>query len=184
MDEVQLTIKEIQFSNRVKNRIRALRERHNYAHYFQHILKKHKNAIADHPHRAEIEKLMKVGNFDFVHVLYQKPGTEVATCDCEFSKSSIEYRRQQGYSDLKKALDEFSGQVEELRQARETAPIGSVEYTFSKGMQVGSSFNATAAFARAKSNGGSRRKPSMHPRQRVTTMKVPARHPTSHVVQN
>jgi NTE family protein len=134
MDEVQLAIKEIQFSNRIKNRIRALCERHNYAHYFRHILENHKEAIDDHPRREEIRQLMNVGRFDIIHILYQKPGTEVATCDCEFSKASIDYRRRQGYSDMKKALDERAERAQERRLAREIVPVGSVVETFCQGL--------------------------------------------------
>ena len=150
MDEVQLTIKEIQFSNRIKNRIRGIRERHNYAYFFRHILKNHPEAIADHPHREEIRKLMNVGRFDIIHILYQKPSSEVATCDCEFSRTSIEYRRHQGYSDMKRALEERAERARERSLAREIAPVGSVVETFVKGMQVGSSFDATAALSRGK----------------------------------
>lgn len=150
MDEVQLTMKEIQFSNRIKNRIRALCERNNYAHFFRHILENHPEAIADHPHREEIRQLMNVGRFDIVHILYQKPSTEVATCDCEFSKSSIEYRRHQGYSDMKKALADRAQRFAQRRLAQQIAPDGTVVETFGKGTLLKSSFDPVAALLKAK----------------------------------
>ena len=179
MDEVQLTIKEIQFSNRIKNRIQALYERHNYAHFFRHILEKHEEAIADHPHREEIRRLMKVGRFDIIHILYQKPGTEVAACDCEFSKSSIEYRRQQGYLDMKKALAARAERTEQFRLAREIAPIGSVVETFAKGMLLESTFDPAAALARAQERDDELAAALTSPQVRRKAVKIPrlpARH--------
>jgi NTE family protein len=148
LQEVQLTMKEIQFSNRIKNRIRDLAERHNQAHWFRHIVEKHPQAIADHPHRDQIRQLMNVGRFDIVHILYQKPASEVATCDCEFSRSSIENRSRQGYSDMKKALDQRSERAKQRRLAREFAAVGSVVDTFAKGICVKSSLDAPAALSR------------------------------------
>ena len=173
MEEVNLTIKEIQFSNRSKNRIRALSERHNYAHYLRHILERHKEAIADHPHREQIRKLINLGRFDMVHILYQKPAWEVATCDCEFSKTSIESRRRQGYSDMKKALAERAERAEERRLARQIAPVGSVYETFAKGICVKSSFDTAAALARRRPTKGRRGESSVRPQFRSRAIKVP-----------
>jgi NTE family protein len=184
MDEVQLTIKEIQFSNRIKNRIRALCERHNCAHFFRHILEKHEEAIADHPHQDAIRQLMKVGRFDIIHILYQKPGAEVATCDCEFSKSSIEYRRRQGYSDMKKALADRARRAQQLRLAQKIAPMGTVVETFGKGTLLNSSFDAAAALARAKQGGGDRLESLTGPQARGQAMKVPRLHAPPHVAGN
>ena len=172
IDEVQLTMKEIQFSNRIKNRIRAVCERHNYAHFFKHIMEKHQEAIADHPHRAEIEQLVNLGRFDIVHILYEKPGTEVATCDCEFSRSSIEFRRKQGYSDMKKALDERGERAEERRLAREIAPTGSEVETFANGVCVKSTFDATAALSQARPGNRRGDRAPIVPRARTRTVKV------------
>jgi NTE family protein len=173
MDEVNLTIKEIQFSNRIKNRIRAISELHNYAHFFRHILQNHPEAIADHPHRDQIRKLMNVGRFDFIHILYQKPGSEVATCDCEFSRTSIENRRRQGYSDMKKALDERAERAPERRLAREIAPVGSVVETFAKGICVKSSFNSAQALSATRPQGAAPAKGLTSPRARNKAVKAP-----------
>jgi hypothetical protein len=153
MDEVQLTIKEIQFSNRIKNRIRDLCKRSNYAHFLRHILEKHEGAIADRPHGDEIRQLMNVGRFDIIHILYQKPGTEVATCDCEFSESSIAYRSRQGCSDMKKALADRAKRAQQRRLAQQIAPMGTVVETFGKGTLLQSLLDAAAILARRKTAG-------------------------------
>jgi NTE family protein len=172
MGEVQLTMKEIQFSNRIKNRIRSLCERHNYAHLLRYILEKHPEAIRDHPQREEIRELTKVGRFDIIHILYQKPGTEVATCDCEFSKSSIEYRRQQGYSDMKKALADRAQRFVQRRLARKISPVGTVVETFCKGTLVKSSLDLAAAMPSEKQIGSVRPQDRSGPQIRKRSTKV------------
>lgn len=173
MDEVSLTIKEIQFSNRIKNRIRAVAERHNYAHLFRHILENHKEAIADHPHRDQIRQLINVGRFDIIHILYQKPGSEVATCDCEFSKTSIENRWRQGYSDMKKALAQRAERAKERHLAREFAPVGSIVEDFAKGFCVRSSFDSALALSRTRRDKPGPAQGLTSPRARKKAMKAP-----------
>ncbi len=150
ISEVSLAMKEIQFSNRIKRNIERIAERHNYAHWFRHILREHREAIDTHPHADEIRRFLNVGRFDFVHVLYQKPSWEVPTCDCEFSKSSIRDRMEQGYDDMKKALEERRNVVERRRTAYELVPAGSVVDTFANGLLVQSSVPAAPALNRAK----------------------------------
>jgi NTE family protein len=151
--DVSLTMKEIQFSNRISRNIERVRERHNFAHYLLHINQKHKEAIANHPHRAELEQMMNVARFDIMHILYQKPASEVSTCDCEFSKSSIQDRMQQGYCDMKKALAEREQLAEDQKEARELAPVGSVVNTFAKGTLVQTSFHPARALSKMVSRG-------------------------------
>ncbi len=149
ISEVSLTIKEIQFSNRISAHLEQVRQRHTYAHWLRHILEKHPQAIADHPHREEIAEFMNLGRFDMMHIVYQKPSSEVATCDCEFSRSSIQERRAQGYSDMKKALDTRKQRVEDRKRAHKIE-LASVVDTFSKGLLVKTSFQAAPAPVRAR----------------------------------
>lgn len=150
INEVNLTMKEIQFSNRIKRNIERVAEKHNCAHWFRHIMEAHPEAIKDHPHRAEIEKFIKVNRFDIVHILYQKAAWEVTSCDCEFSRASIEDRLRQGYSDMKKALEQRQEAQRQRRPAYELAPVASVVDTFAKGTLVGTSFHSAPALERAQ----------------------------------
>ena len=176
IDEVQLTMKEIQFSNRIANRIQALHQRHKYAHFLRDIARTHPDAIAHHPHREDIEQLIDLGRFDMIHVLYQKPGTEVATCDCEFSKTSIEFRRQQGFSDMKSALADRAARRRERRLAAKLAPTGSEVETFARGMCIKSSFDATAVIS-AKRSEANARYDLTTPRTRAKRVNIPRPHP-------
>jgi len=144
--EVELAMKNIQFSNRIKLSIERIAERHNYAHWLRHILRKNPKAVEGHPHRKEIKKYVALGRFDFVHILYEKPSWEVPTCDCEFSWSSIQKRRQQGLSDMRKALEEIQHAAKERRTAYDFGATGSVIHTFAKGLHVDCSLHCAPQF--------------------------------------
>jgi NTE family protein len=134
MDDVTLTMKDIQFSNRVRNGIKAISKRHRYAYCLRQIMESHPQAIASQSQREEIGKLKKVGRFDFVQILYEKPPYEAATCDCEFSRSSIDSRIHRGYDDMKLALEDQFSRPSPRLAAGKPAPAGSMIESYKHGV--------------------------------------------------
>lgn len=147
--EVSLAMKEIQFSNRCAHNIERVAERNNHAHWFRHLLAQDKGILEKHPRRHEIMKYMKAGRFDFMHIVYKKPGWEVSTCDCEFSRSSIQDRMRQGYNDMRQALEERETMAQR-RKEYDTVPDGSVIDTFARGALAKTSFGPPPVVAPAK----------------------------------
>ena len=105
MDDVDARSKQILYSSRTRHHIDHINQKQNLKKALHHLLKAlpatgHKDSTI-----KEIKELSSQLDFDIVHVVYDAPEYEVPSSDCEFSKFSIEKRREHGYRDLKKALD-------------------------------------------------------------------------------
>ena len=109
MDEVTLKIKDLQFASRTDQQIDQIRQRH-------HLACAMKQAMAANPGKNSDLKnspLLRsygvaetMGRFDIIHIVYDKPAYEVTTCDCEFSRASIQDRAEHGFSDMKMAIEQ------------------------------------------------------------------------------
>jgi NTE family protein len=109
MDEVTLKIKELQFASRTDQHIAQVQQRHNLACALKQTL----NSSTDKGRAGQNAALLQgmgMSNleantrFDIVHIVYDKPAYEIATCDCEFSRASILDRAQRGHADMRHAI--------------------------------------------------------------------------------
>ncbi|MBP6951261.1 MAG: patatin-like phospholipase family protein [Alphaproteobacteria bacterium] len=105
MDDITLTLKNIQFSSRTTHSLKQIMNRKNLKAYISFLLKHLPADIKNSPIAKEIQKKADDTTlFDIIHLSYKKPAYEVSSCDCEFSKLSIKSRAEHGYKDMKEAL--------------------------------------------------------------------------------
>ncbi|EEF58177.1 patatin-like phospholipase family protein [Pedosphaera parvula] len=152
MDEVLLTIKELQFSSRTRNQSRQVADRHYLAHLLHHVVQQ---KPAGRPRLRQVTKQLHEAVaptlFDILHIIYRKPPSEVPTCDCEFSQSSILARSDQGCRDMERALRKMSQLHREHKKYRKLHAIGSVVRTFADGHLLDSYFpNSTKPSGRTR----------------------------------
>lgn len=108
MTDVDLTLKNIQFSSRTETHLKQLSNRKNLKSYISYLLKHVPNAVKGTPLPQEIQEAAEDTLFDIIHFSYNKPPYEVSTCDCEFSRNSLKDRAAHGYKDMKAALSDSS----------------------------------------------------------------------------
>lgn len=109
MTDVNLSMKNIQFSSRTENHLKHLSNRKNLKSYISYLLKHIPSTIKNTPVAKEIQKQAEDSTlFDIIHLSYSKPPYEVSTCDCEFSRNSLRDRAAHGYKDMKTALSDLS----------------------------------------------------------------------------
>lgn len=107
MDDVDLKIKELEFTSRTAHHIGHLQSRHNLASAINHMFDVLKKNYPDYEKDAILKELKNLGAdylFDVVHISYDKPKMEIPSSDCEFSKLSIKDRKDMGYNDMKGAI--------------------------------------------------------------------------------
>ncbi|MBY0501081.1 MAG: patatin-like phospholipase family protein [Alphaproteobacteria bacterium] len=105
MTDVDLTLKNIQFSSRTTHHLEHISNRKNLKAYINFLLKQLPSNVKNSPIAKEIEEKASDNTlFDIIHLSYNKPPYEVSTCDCEFSKTSLMDRAKHGYKDMTEAL--------------------------------------------------------------------------------
>lgn len=108
IDEVKMKKRELTFSSRTAHHIGHVQSRHNLAKALNHLLMSVPNKNKNDPIIQEIMGMATDVDFDVVHIAYNKPDYENANCRYEFSKTSIRERAQQGYEDMKAAIEHES----------------------------------------------------------------------------
>jgi NTE family protein len=144
LDDVNLLIKELQFSSRTTHHVEQIRQRHNLAHLLCRALERAPREASRDPRLLQARERAARARFDIVHIVYHKPYYEVSTCDCEFSKASILDRIAHGYRDMKKALEATTCLRREQAQARDAEGVGCIVHTFAEGSLLESSFESRA----------------------------------------
>ena len=134
--QVLLKQKEIQFGGRLKRHIDQVRDQHNLAHALYHDSCRSSNRLKQVLRLAKVSEATAKARFDIVHILYHKPPSEVPTCDCEFSTSSIQTRAEQGFEDMRKAVKLHQQEFKLLKPARKRKPVGSELRTYADGQRV------------------------------------------------
>jgi NTE family protein len=106
LDDVTVRSKDIMYTSRTSHHIEHVSKRQNLKKALGHILDKLPADLKKDPIVKEIQDAASDTDFDIVHVIYNSPDYEVASKDCEFSKTSIKDRSNHGYDDMKKALED------------------------------------------------------------------------------
>jgi NTE family protein len=104
MDEVLWRQKQIQYASRTAQHIDAVATKLN----LRQALHRHaaaRSAGAVDPAVPSAVALQD-GRMDIVHITYQPTADQISSSDAEFSRRSIAARRQAGYRDLRRALQE------------------------------------------------------------------------------
>lgn len=102
MNEVMWREKQIQYASRVTAHIDAVATKVN----LQHAMGLMKN-VAELADAVPDAAALNVGSrLDIVHLVYHPAADQIPASDAEFSRASIEARRQAGYRDMRRALDE------------------------------------------------------------------------------
>ncbi|WP_087018968.1 patatin-like phospholipase family protein [Thaumasiovibrio subtropicus] len=98
MNEVMWRQKEIQYASRSSHNISAIVDRHNL-HNLQKKLEVGSEAVPN------ATNLKEGGKIDIVHITYDAVQGHIPLSDTEFSRRSIEIRRNCGYEDMTKAIE-------------------------------------------------------------------------------
>lgn len=104
LQEVEWVGKNLLYASRTSHQLRQYSERHNLKNGAYNLLKLIPPEHQNDPLVLEFKEFGCKGTFDFVHIVYHAPKTEISSADCEFSKLSIKDRSEHGYEDMELAL--------------------------------------------------------------------------------
>ena len=105
LDEVNEREKDIRFSSRTRVVTDMLRERHNVRHVINELHKLLPPEIADTPEAKLLYEHGCVTEMDIAQLIYRPTEPQGAAKDVEFSRSTMEARWQEGFSDARTTLD-------------------------------------------------------------------------------
>ena len=105
LDEVNEREKDIRFSSRTRVVTDSLRERHNVRHVINELHKLLPPEIADTPEAKLLYEHGCVTEMDIAQLIYRPTEPQGAAKDFEFSRSTMEARWQEGFSDARTTLD-------------------------------------------------------------------------------
>ena len=105
LDEVNEREKDIRFSSRTRVVTDMLRERHNVRHVINELHKLLPPEIADTPEAKLLYEHGCVTEMDIAQLIYRPTEPQGAAKDFEFSRSTMEARWQEGFSDARTTLD-------------------------------------------------------------------------------
>lgn len=110
MREVNMRQKEILYASRSQYGVDQVMQRQMAGAAMQMMLNEADNSLLSRLNGtempAEVQKMAKPTNFDLIQVIYRPGESEIATFDCEFSRTSIERRADVGLEDMRQALTE------------------------------------------------------------------------------
>ena len=106
MEDVSWRQKQILYSSRSAQHIAALATRHNHQRALHRLSQNGKVDIASVSDDLNLDAHQGDAQFDIVHLIYQPAADQIADSDAEFSRSSILERRNAGYADMQKALQD------------------------------------------------------------------------------
>jgi len=105
MDDVNILLKDIQFTSRTAHHIDNITKRKNLRSSVSYLLKQLPKTEKNNPLIKEIEEYGEDNLFEIIHLSYLKPDHEIPSADCEFSRLSIKDRQDRGYKDMKLVLE-------------------------------------------------------------------------------
>ncbi|HET7488872.1 MAG TPA: patatin-like phospholipase family protein [Acidimicrobiales bacterium] len=128
IDEVLWRQKQIQYASRTAYHIESVVARHNLARQLGVLGSKVPAAARKDPaiDPASLVRFEQGGTLDIVHLVYEPDPDEVSASDAEFSRPSIARRREAGYHEMARALDEAPWFADERRPRHAAAVVHQV----------------------------------------------------------
>jgi NTE family protein len=128
MDQVSWRQKQIQYASRTAHSIRACAVEHNLRCALKNANGHVPKGAVDIAAVSESAALASGRQIHIVHVIYHPTDDQVSESDAEFSRPSIAKRRQAGYDDLRRALEEAPWE-----QQRKAVPEGTLVHRVYRG---------------------------------------------------
>ena len=104
MGEVEARIKDIRYSSRTRFNTDVFRRMHRMRHKLRQLADKLPAELQDDPEVKEIRAMGSATRMHIAHLIYRPTGSDLASKDYEFSRSTMERRWQDGYETTGKAL--------------------------------------------------------------------------------
>jgi NTE family protein len=104
MDEVLWRQKQIQYASRTAHQIEATAKRRNLRRSLSLLASHLPKEALDKPEVKEALAQTSKTKMDIVHIIYRPDSDQISQSDAEFSRRSIEERRNAGYNDMMFAL--------------------------------------------------------------------------------
>jgi NTE family protein len=104
MGEVEARIKDIRYSSRTRFNTDVFRRMHRMRHKLRQLADKLPAELQDDPEVQEIRAMGCATRMHIAHLIYRPTGSDLASKDYEFSRSTMERRWQDGYETTCQAL--------------------------------------------------------------------------------